>query len=126
MGDWPRGGAIARQLIAAAVVTRTLKKEIGRPDPDTLLRIAGGRTPAGESSKYLCGRQLSTPAGRPRQPRTNTRECGSQPAYQSLITVVSAVLSPALRSSHTAFTFADLRGGGAVVSKSLDDEHQRY
>jgi hypothetical protein len=42
-----------------------------------------------------------------------------------LITVVSAVLSPALRNSHTAFTFADLRGGGAVVSKSLDDEHQR-
>src|SRR3954451_22174491 len=27
----------------------------------------------------------STPAGRSRQPRTNTRKCGSQPAHQSLL-----------------------------------------
>ena len=62
----------------------------------------------GNPRDKLCGRQPSTPEGRPRQPRTNTRECGSQPAYQSLLTVVSAALPPALRNSHTALSFAGL------------------
>jgi hypothetical protein len=60
----------------------------------------------GNPRDKLCGRQPSTPEGRPRQPRTNTRECGSQPAHQSLLTVVSAALSPALRNSHTPLTSA--------------------
>jgi hypothetical protein len=39
----------------------------------------------------------STPAGRSRQPRTNTRKCGSQPAHQSLLNrrLDGSVASPA-------------------------------
>jgi hypothetical protein len=40
------------------------------------------------------------PTGRSRQPQTNTRKCDIQPAHQSLQTVVSAALSPALRNNH--------------------------
>jgi hypothetical protein len=36
----------------------------------------------------LCGRQASTPEPRLRQPQTNKRKCGIQPAYKSLLTVV--------------------------------------
>ncbi len=71
------------------------------PDRHTPLRIAGGRAPAGEPSGRTVWPTRSTPAGRPRQPRTNTRECGSQPAHQSLLTVVSAAPPPALRNAHT-------------------------
>ena len=54
----------------------------------------------GEPSILLCGRHRSMPADRPRQPRTNKRKCGIQPAHQSLLTVVSAALPPALRNSY--------------------------
>ena len=54
---------------------------------------------AGEPSQTLRGRESdlfwrSTPASRPRQPRTNKRTCGIQPAHQSLIT---DVFGPRLR-----------------------------
>jgi hypothetical protein len=50
---------------------------------------------AGEPSQTLRGRSSrSTPASRPRQPRTNKRTCGIQPAHQSLIT---DVFGPRLR-----------------------------
>jgi hypothetical protein len=39
---------------------------------------------------------LSMPATRSRKPRTNTRKCGIQPAHQSLPTVVSVSLPPAI------------------------------
>ena len=51
------------------------------------------------SIMILCGRcPSSTPAGRSRQPRTNTRKCGDQPAHQSSLTVVLTALSPAPRN----------------------------
>jgi hypothetical protein len=40
----------------------------------------------------------STPAGRSRQPRTNKRKCGNQPAHQSLLNRRLKVLSPAPRN----------------------------
>ena len=50
----------------------------------------------GNSRRTLCGRQMPTPAVRQGQPRTHTRECGSQPAHQSLITdVLQVPLLPA-------------------------------
>jgi hypothetical protein len=51
---------------------------------------------------------LSTPAPRSRKPRTNTRKCGTQSAYQSLQTVVSVALPPALRNGYTSHHFATM------------------
>ena len=79
-----------------------------RADRHTCCASLGAGPRQGNPRDKLCGRQPSTPEGRPRQPRTNIRECGSQPAYQSLLTVVSAVLPPALRNSHTGPSFAGL------------------
>ena len=46
----------------------------------------GGEAMPGEPSQTLRGRSpRSTPATRPRQPRTNKRTCGIEPAHQSLI-----------------------------------------
>jgi hypothetical protein len=48
------------------------------------LRMVGGRAPVGEPSWEHLWPTLSTPVVRPRQPQTNKRKCGNQPADQSL------------------------------------------
>jgi hypothetical protein len=64
----------------------------------------------GNPRRETCGRLLSMPVVRARQPRTNTRKCGNQPAHQSLQTVVSAALPPAVRSNHTRWTEPPMNG----------------
>ncbi|MHC2303191.1 hypothetical protein ACVJBD_007458 [Rhizobium mongolense] len=54
----------------------------------TSSRIGGGGTTAGECPFTALWPARATPAVRQEQPRTHNRECGSQPAYQSLITDV--------------------------------------
>jgi hypothetical protein len=50
------------------------------------LRSAGGRASVGNSRENCVADDVSsTPADRSRQPRTNTRKCGDQPAHQSLL-----------------------------------------
>ena len=66
----------------------------------------------------------SMPATRSRKPRTNTRKCGIQSAHQSLQTVVSAALPPALRNSHKLHHFADDGEACEITSKRIDNEHQ--
>ena len=78
----------------------------------------------GEPSKELCGRcPSSTPAGRSRQPRTNTRKCGNQPAHQSLLTVVLTVLSPALRN-RCILPNPFVQRDRTPASNIVDNEHQ--
>src|SRR5215831_7568799 len=50
--------------------------------------VSWKQDPGGEPSKALCGRRMPTPEPRPRQPQTNTRKCGNQPADKSLQAVV--------------------------------------
>ena len=78
----------------------------------------------GEPSNELCGRcPSSTPAGRSRQPRTNTRKCGNQPAHQSLHTVVLTVLSPALRN-RCILPNPFVQRDRTPASNIVDNEHQ--
>ena len=64
---------------------------------------------AGEPSQTLRGRSIrSTPASRPRKPRTNKRTCGIQPAHQSLITDVFRS-RPLLCTIHHLINFALVR-----------------
>lgn len=51
-------------------------------------RIGGGGTTAGECPCIALWPARPTPAVRQEQPRTQNRECGIQPAHQSLITDV--------------------------------------
>ena len=88
------------QVLPLELADRDAAKNPRRHDQGALaLRAGPSYQLGGEPSNELCGRcPSSTPAGRSRQPRTNTRKCGDQPAHQSLLTVVLTVLSPALRS----------------------------
>src|SRR3954468_7019484 len=66
----------------------------------------------------------STPAGRSRQPRTNTRNCGDQPAHQSLLNrrLDGSASTPAhaLQSAPTRSRQRD----GTPASNIVDNEHQ--
>ena len=83
-----------------------------------------GQGPGGESSRGTMWPTRSTPAPRSRKPRTNTRKCGIQPAHQSLQTVVSASLPPALRNSHISSSLRNYRGDRVVTYNGVDNEHQ--
>jgi len=68
--------------------------------------------------------QASTPEPRLRQPQTNTRKCGIQPAYKSLLNRRLEVLSPILRSSYALF-YSTLRSGKEELwTYAIDDEHK--
>src|SRR3954452_22011785 len=66
------------------------------------------------------------PAGRSRQPRTNTRKCGDQPAHQSLLNrrLDGSASSPAhaLQSAPTRSRQRD----GEPASNIVDNEHQSF
>lgn len=100
VGDRTGSRAASGELTGSHSFGHQLQGEKKQRQLRPLLRIAGGRAPVGNPRGQLCGRYQSTPAGRSRQPRTNTRKCGIQSAHQSLPTVVSAALPPALRNSH--------------------------
>jgi hypothetical protein len=48
------------------------------------LHMVGDRAPVGEPSAKFMWPTLSTPGARARQPQTNKRKCGNQPANQSV------------------------------------------
>src|SRR3954447_17852658 len=68
----------------------------------------------------------STPAGRSRQPRTNTRNCGDQPAHQSLLNrrLDGSASGPA-HALHSAPTRSRQRDG-APAPNIVDNEHQSF
>lgn len=107
--------AIARELVGFMWC-------VGRPsrpkslvvsdDHEAITRVqAGGGGPRqGNSRQTLCGRLRPTPAVRQGTPRTHTRNCGSQPAHQSLITDVHQAPPPPAREDYDPLS----RAGGNV------------
>jgi hypothetical protein len=88
------------------------------------LRSAGDRISVGNPRMNCVAGDFSpTPVGRSRQPRTNQRKCGNQPAHQSLLNRRLKVLSPALRNC-----FILLHPGSPQGRKNrvelIDNEHQ--
>ena len=126
VGDRPRSRAAACGLSRKSLHQhRTHRRRSIQVRPTHGCCASLGAGPRqGNPRDELCGRQPSTPAGRSRQPRTNTRECGSQSAHQSLLTVVSAALPPALRNSSCTARLRGFRGGCTFMPKQVDDEHQ--
>lgn len=60
-------------------------------------RVGGGPDMERNTRQTLCGRVCADASVRSGQPRTHSRECGIQPAHQSLITNVRLILPPAMR-----------------------------
>lgn len=63
------------------------------------------------------------PDSRQRQPQTNIRICGSQPAHKSMPTVVE---SPAPYSAHELHKLDFVISGGKdiIMPKALENEHK--
>ena len=88
----------------------------------SLLHKVAGRALLGEPSRLLCGRQASTPEPRLRQPQTNKRKCGIQPAHKSLLTVV---LKLCLLFCAAAIRYSFRRFGAEKRSCDfIDNEHK--
>jgi hypothetical protein len=118
------GGRAARNSVTTVQLKAMLEIQISF-DWHLLFRRAGGRTSVGNpQANCVADEPSSTPAGRSRQPRTNTRKCGDQPAHQSLLNrrldgPVSSPAQPLCLASPRSSA-----GDCTAAPGIIDNEHQ--